>query len=236
MGNGYRTRSGLGEQAGDARQVTGQGGHPNCSYPRLVEDGRETVGVVRVRVAEDDEVEVPLTLPAQPPGCSRIGSAIDEDSGAGGLDEDGVALADVDGSDDEAADGRSESEVRDDGPDERTYRHYDGDLASPRPSSGEDPGQARHEDEERRGSLERHDTAPAAEPVGRAEDDREGRTGENERGHAEGGVGGGKHAACGCETRRHRGGGYRDEVGGKRGKWHLAGIREQEGRDGDLST
>ncbi len=111
-------RLGLVEQLCDTRKIARQSRQPERPHPGLGEHGGKAIGVVGVRVAEDDEVEVPLGRAAQPTTRFRVGSPIHEDAGSRRLDEDGIALPDVDGGDDEAAHGPPEGNVREEDPHE----------------------------------------------------------------------------------------------------------------------
>lgn len=142
---------------------------PDAGVPEHVD---QPAGVVGVRVAHDHHVEPVVPVASQPRGGTAVGAGVDQHARVGRLDQDGVALADVDGRDAQVLRGAA---------DDRQPRHDERDRGGPGAEPGE-PGAGRGQDPRggRRGehdgerSRGRHHPAPPGQPVRRPEDHREG--------------------------------------------------------------
>ena len=202
---------------------------PQATDGQPVEDGRQPCGVVGVWVAEHDEVEPPDAAASQP--LDRrvlVGTAVDQDPRAATLDQDRVALADVDRGDGQDRGGRTSH-----GHDERGGHGHDRRRPGPPGSTWhQEPARHRHDEREQCGACRRHH-GEVGQATGR-QDQAGGKVGQGEQQAGRGGVDDGDdrrrdrdHRRCG--RRRDR-----DQVGRDRRERHLADPQEQHRRDRDL--
>lgn len=102
LGDGDTAGIGGSTQGGLVRRVALHGTQPQGTHGDAGQHRRQAHRVIGVWVRLDDEVEGPDAVPVQPAGhLVLVGAAVHEDAGARPLDEDRVALADIDGGDGE---------------------------------------------------------------------------------------------------------------------------------------
>jgi hypothetical protein len=199
------------------------------------EDARESAAVVGVRVGQGDDVEAgDAALAEQSQREAGVGAAVDEHSrravGAWRLDEQGVALADVEGGERErghrrqGAQARERGEGDDDGDGE--HRQARG-AATGEDGDEQDRGDGGEQVLEAQGGARREQAGGAQDDVERGAGERGGGTAGGDRDLRDHG---GRHA----DGRRDGGCGHRDEVGGQGRERDALGAREQHGRDADL--
>lgn len=188
--------------------------------------------MVGVRVAEDDEVEPPSGRP-QPAVRPLVAATVDEERRPGGLDEDRVALADVDGRHRELANRDERGGERQRGDGEARGRDQPGAPASASAAGQQPPpaGSGR-DDADRTCRLDRD--AVAVECACRAEHDRERRAGHGE----ERGGGAGGDGPDECRRRGDRRGdrrrGNRDHVRGDGDQRNVTERAQQQRSDRKL--
>lgn len=197
-----------------------------------LEHPREPRAVVRVGVAEHDEVEPSHPVAAQPRGDrGLVRATVDQDPCPTALDQDGVALPDVDGGHGQ----RARDRARDRDQQRPTHHHHGrGHPCRAAPTSSQQPGTGPHRHQQDGRPVQRHHwevghlRSPEHDPqrqVGQGEDDTGGP-----------GVHDGHHRGHGDDHRGECCGGHGEQVGGDRGQWDLADPDQQHRRHGNLGA
>jgi hypothetical protein len=169
--DGDRAGGRLRPHLGRLGQLGRQRRRPDRRHLGAAEDLGDPADVVEVRVRHDDEVETGPPVPTQPPrGCLPL-PCIDQDPGVGRLEQEGVALPDVDRGDARDAHRQASQQRLDTRQHHRQHgdgRSRPGPAGPPArqhpPTAGQEPGHRR-----RPGELD-HATH-AREAVGRREHD-----------------------------------------------------------------